>query len=351
MTLSKREKRTGAVTVLVFVILAADRLLLTPYLDKRDSLLSEEQNLLVEYRKARGTLSQWKELCPAYEGTSDKNVTEEETPENAALSFISDRAKESGLVLSLLKPAGAAKSKVKDKKGLPEERIFQVVGTGTMKNVSSFLWRLAEASFPVLTVEDMQLASRKEGTDDLTLQLRVCELCRPSACPQGLQVKNAETLPYDRYKVIAERNLFLKDRLSGTVSRSQTVRTILREGSVPAHRALLTGIVRRGSDYVAFFEDTVSLKITRVTQGDAFLRGRVDNITLDYVDYTEDGRKNSIKIGQYVEIDSPAESGIAKTPVVSGPAAVEVVQSPSSVKPGESALLEQLRRRRQQELK
>lgn len=344
MTLTKREKQIGAVTIMVFVILALDRFLLTPYIENRDRLFSEEQNLLIEYRKARGILSQWKELSPAFEGALKKDGTDEEMSENEALNFISDMAKENGLALSLLKPAGAGK------RGQPEERIFQVVGRGTMKSISAFLRQLESAPFPVLNIKDLQLASRKEGTDDMTLQLRVGELSLPSPSLRGLHVKQPGTLPYEQYKILTERNVFLKDRMPKTVSPVQAVQTILRETLVPAHKSLLTGIVRRGSEYVAFFEDSVSRKTTRVRQGDAFLHGRVDNITLDYVEYTENGKKTTVKIGEDIEISPSSKSGDTKTTVELKPAAVEVIQPSSAAKPGENMLLEQLRRRRQQEL-
>jgi hypothetical protein len=61
-----------------------------------------------------------------------------------------------------------------DKRSL-QEISFRAAGTGSMSAVSRFLWRL-EASKVTIRVKELQLGSRKEGTDDLTLQLRLSTL-------------------------------------------------------------------------------------------------------------------------------------------------------------------------------
>ena len=55
------------------------------------------------------------------------------------------------------------------------EITFQAAGTGPMSAVARFLWRMETAPFP-LRVEELQVGARREGTDDLSLQLRVSTL-------------------------------------------------------------------------------------------------------------------------------------------------------------------------------
>jgi len=171
MMLTKREQKIGVVTVAVIIILALDRFLLTPYLETRERLDSEKQKLIAELRKSRAVLAEWKEMPPLWEEIPDgETETGAAGREGDALSAIRSWSEESRMTLSLLKPEG------KEKKGKLAENIFQVVGTGTMSSVSMFLWKVENASRPSLKIKDMQLAARKEGVDDLTLQVRIGEL-------------------------------------------------------------------------------------------------------------------------------------------------------------------------------
>ena len=81
-------------------------------------------------------------------------------------------------MLSSLKPERSNKS------GQLQEIMFQAVCVGSMNGVSKFLWRVEGAALPV-KISDLQLSTRKEGTDDLTLQVRIAALCLapPSAKP------------------------------------------------------------------------------------------------------------------------------------------------------------------------
>ena len=66
----------------------------------------------------------------------------------------------------------------------------QAAGTGSMNAVSRFLWRVETAGIP-LRVKEMQLGSRKEGADDLTVQLRLSTIYAPGARPAATQMADA----------------------------------------------------------------------------------------------------------------------------------------------------------------
>ena len=78
-----------------------------------------------------------------------------------------------------------------------------------------------------------------------------------TACSQDVSSRS-----YERYKILAERNIYVKDRMPQP-ELSRVPRPILREASVPVYRRTLTGIVNYGSEYTAFFEDS-SRKTYRV---------------------------------------------------------------------------------------
>ena len=175
MIMSTRERKIGMLAAAVIMVLVVDRLLLTPYLEKRDGLVSERENLVVSMRKSRKMISRWKELSARWEtylsGDAEKAGGKRSTD---TLEAIRIWAEESGLSLALLKPETSAGKKEK-----LDESVFQMVGTGSMKGVTEFMWKV-ESSRMALKIKEMQLAVRREGTDDLTLQVRIGQLRMPS---------------------------------------------------------------------------------------------------------------------------------------------------------------------------
>jgi hypothetical protein len=170
MILSKREHKIGLITIGVILILLLDRFLLTPYLKKREELILEKENLVVELKNSRKTLSQWKDISPNWENLT--NIKGEDS-EYGVINALRKWAEESGASISLLKPEG------ENKKSKLNEQIYQVVGTGSMRSISEFLWRMESSQLP-LKIKNLQLAVRREGIDDLTLQVRVGELSPPT---------------------------------------------------------------------------------------------------------------------------------------------------------------------------
>jgi len=89
--------------------------------------------------------------------------------ESQILQAVGDWARDAGLKMSSVKP-----ERMPDKRSL-QEISFQAAGTGPMNAVARFLWRLETSKVPI-RIKELQLGSRKEGTDDLTLQLRLSTL-------------------------------------------------------------------------------------------------------------------------------------------------------------------------------
>ena len=87
------------------------------------------------------------------------------------VAVVRDWSQEARLSLSSLRP-----ERMKDK-GELQEITFRTSGTGPMSAVTGFLWRLESSPLPIRVME-LQLGTRKEGTDDLSLQLRISALCQ-----------------------------------------------------------------------------------------------------------------------------------------------------------------------------
>ena len=173
MVLSKRERYIIAVTVAAVLSFAFDRSILTPLLDRRAATGAEKQEALRRMENASSLLDQsgrmglkWQGMVAAgFKGDAGE-------AESTLMRALRTWSEDSRLTLSSLKPERLAQEG-------PLSRVsIQVVGQGAMQSVARFLW-LVETSEHPLKIEQMQLGSRKEGRDDLSLQLRLSALYIP----------------------------------------------------------------------------------------------------------------------------------------------------------------------------
>ncbi len=184
MVLSKRERYIVAATVIVVSILVLDRYVVTPLLEHRAQVEAEKQNLLREMRIAMNQFArrrqmgqEWKDMLAAGLKGDAAEV------ESRVLHAVRNWSEESGLSLSSVKPERIARG------GDLQEITFHAAGIGSMRSVAQFLWRLETSSLPV-RVKDLQLGSRKEGADELSLQLRISALYLPAE-PESASASSA----------------------------------------------------------------------------------------------------------------------------------------------------------------
>jgi len=172
LVLSKRERYIVAATLIVLAILVLDRLVLIPAQDRKATIEEQTQQALTEPERARVLFARRKKRGPRWRGILDAGLKSgpAET-ESRVLHAVRDWSQEAHLSLSSLRP-----ERMTDK-GELREVTFRASGTGPMSAVAGFLWRLENASFPI-RVTELQLGTRKEGTDDLSLQLRISALCQ-----------------------------------------------------------------------------------------------------------------------------------------------------------------------------
>ena len=207
MVLSKRERYIALATVIAVAILALDRLVLTPLQERRAAVQGEEQRVLADLERARVLFARKKRLWPKWQEMLDAGL--KSGPEEAVsrvLHAVRNWSQEAGFTLSSLRPERATP------KGELQEIIFQASGTGPMRGVARFLWRLESSSLPI-RITDLQLGTRKEGTDDLSLQLRISALCLPpprAKDPRGLLPVGPEGASHKRplgsFFAVATRN-------------------------------------------------------------------------------------------------------------------------------------------------
>ena len=183
----------------------------------------------------------------------------------------------------------------------------------------------------------------------------------------------AETAPEDsweNYRVLVERNIFLRDRRPARPRgpslgpREPIVRDSDRD-------VVLTGIGRRNGEYVAFFENTATGVTTRARMGEDVGKGRIRAITLDTVEYERDGVVTRIEIGYALQggrfvretvptssraTTRPSDSSLSTTAPATAPAEQASEASPAGSGGGAEStdvedILRQMRQRREQELR
>lgn len=167
MTLSKRERLVGIITAAALAVLALDRFILDPLMTSASELEAQTAQAQQDLGRAdrlfvsSGRLkSQWSKLG------GDRLAPDASAAESQVLHSVRDWAQEAGLSLSSLKP-----ERTEREHGLGKVTV-RATGTGGMAQVSRFLWHAQTAEIPV-RLTDVQITSRKEGTDDLSVQLGI----------------------------------------------------------------------------------------------------------------------------------------------------------------------------------
>ena len=177
MVISKRERYIIAGSALVLGVLGLDQFVLNPLLNgwsqaqrQKETLHREMTRSLAARTIAREQSPRWKQMVAAGIKPDPAEA------ESQALHAIRDWAVESGVTLAMVKP-----DRLTEKTHLPAIS-FQAGGAGSMEAIAKWLWRMQYAKIPI-RITELQLASRKEGTDDLTVQLRLSTLYMPAQAP------------------------------------------------------------------------------------------------------------------------------------------------------------------------
>jgi len=167
MTLSKRERYIAALALAALALFAADRYLLAPLLDSHARLRAERLVLASDIDRATNLLTRHEALARKWDEMVASGLSDEPSDaESQTLRALRNWAQDSGLALASLRPERATQGS-----DLQEES-FQAAGSGPMKAVVQFLWQVEHSPLP-LRIRELQLGLRKEGADDLSLQLRL----------------------------------------------------------------------------------------------------------------------------------------------------------------------------------
>jgi type II secretory pathway component PulC len=153
---------------------------------------------------------------------------------------------------------------------------------------------------------------------------------------------------YEKYTVIAQRNIFSKDRRPPREERPSRER-VRRTQVLSIY--VLRGIAGQPGERVAFIEEQISGQTLRANVGTELLDGEITDIKYDRVAYEQNGRTRYIKVG--------GEFGKTETTVIAEASeneSQEVVTPPTApadsnaVEGDESDILKRLMERRRNEL-
>ena len=180
MVFTKREKLIVIAAVAAVCLLALDVYVLTPLLEARDSVAATLAQRTARLTQARGLLRRRREVEDTWRGMLAGGMKHDPAAaESQLLRSLRDWSADVNVRLTSLRPQRSM-----EKTELPEI-VVHAAGAGSMDAVSRLLRRIETAKIPV-KIKMVQLGSRKEGTDDLSLHLRVSTLYLPEApAPAG----------------------------------------------------------------------------------------------------------------------------------------------------------------------
>jgi hypothetical protein len=174
MVFTKREKAIIAATIAALCLLVLDVYVLTPLLHQRAAAEVSKSRVTAEFAQARGLLERRRLLGRKWHRMRTEGMKNDPVEaESQLLRSLRTWSADVGVRISSLRPERSA-----EKTQLPEVTVH-AAGTGSMSAVSRLLWRIESARIPV-KVKMLQLGSRKDGMDDLSLQLKVSTLYAPA---------------------------------------------------------------------------------------------------------------------------------------------------------------------------
>jgi Tfp pilus assembly protein PilO len=183
--LTPRERNIFIVVLVLAALWALDELAIGPLLAARSQLQDDTLTATQSLEQANHLFTverldrrKWEQM------TRYGLRTDPAAAESQMLHAIQDWSRDAGLALTGNKPDRAEAQK-------PFQKItFHVTTTGNLAAVNRFLWDAETATIP-MRIEDLTIASRKEGTDDLSLSVAVSTLCivSPATAPTAQEVQ------------------------------------------------------------------------------------------------------------------------------------------------------------------
>jgi hypothetical protein len=172
MVLSKREKFIGIGVLAVVGILALDRIAYTPLTDRKVELDAKILSARDERTRIKDLFSTRDRAKLRWNEISGKSLrADASAAESEILNNVREWAQDSGMSLPIVTP-----ERSKDKEF--EKITVRATGTGGIAQIGRFLYRVQTSKVPV-RITNLTINSRKEGTDDLSVQMGIATIYLP----------------------------------------------------------------------------------------------------------------------------------------------------------------------------
>ena len=177
--MTKREKQIGIGVLSVLALFGLDQWVVQPYLDARAALVAGISKAQTDIQDANRLFNterleqpKWKAMVEAANGLKSERYAAESQAENTVLQWAN------GLGVNINNLTTEGVPKVENKFLVIN---FHATGLGSMQAISRMLNSLEIGQVPI-RISDIQINSRREGTDDLQIQMLISTLClRPDA--------------------------------------------------------------------------------------------------------------------------------------------------------------------------
>ncbi|MGA3066688.1 MAG: GspMb/PilO family protein [Tepidisphaeraceae bacterium] len=179
MVLSKREKYAGIGAIAAVALLLLDQFVLSPYFDQLDTVsqatdkavrqISDNADLVAKQIKLEKV---WTEMQ-----NGGLQVDESKADSQAQLAML-QWAQRANMVVTALKTEHVAQEKAF------EVLSYDITVTGSTPGLARLIWAFETATIP-LRVNEIQISSRPENTDNLTVRMNVSTLSLPETNPAG----------------------------------------------------------------------------------------------------------------------------------------------------------------------
>jgi hypothetical protein len=156
-------------TLVVISVLVLDRFVASPFLRSWERISSEKTALVGELENATMLFERERQARRRWHRMRRSQLRQEGSEaEGQVLHALREWSHKHRLSLSSVKPEHG-----RPREGEELQEIgFQLSGTGPMRAAVGFLWEVQASDLP-LKISELQLASAREGRDEVSLQLRM----------------------------------------------------------------------------------------------------------------------------------------------------------------------------------
>jgi len=167
MIMSKREKMIAYITGGALGLFVLDYVAIDPLMAHREQLVTKVTQARTDLTAAQHTIDKGKVMNKRWGEMQKSGLgTDPSAAEAMAQNALNAFAYDARLQLTSNKPERTERVKQFN------QITIRATATGNQESIGRFVYRIQTADIP-LRISDIQVNARKEGTDDLTLQLSV----------------------------------------------------------------------------------------------------------------------------------------------------------------------------------